>query len=474
MASRAIRSASDARVCAAREQEAVELLRGVHDPLIERDVVSCGMARVRADMTRDGVDVVLELRSAAHPERDRLREQCARALRDGLPWARDITVELRAACPSGVAPGGGAPGLERVGAAIAVSSCKGGVGKSTVAVNLAYSLARRGGRVGLLDADVYGPSLPSLISPADVAPRPSRTHEGMVLPIEHRGVRCVSFGYVNSAAAPGAGGRGAAVMRGSIVSRVINQLATSTDWGELDYLVIDMPPGTGDIQLTLSQNLVLTGAVIVTTPHPLSHIDVVKGVDMFRDLKVPPLAVVENMAYFECDGGARHYPFGRGLGTRLRDEIGVDAVFELPLSQAIGDANAYGEPLVLAETGRGAEAAVYDALAREVIVSTYRQQYRAPVLPVQIEYQPARGIVLRSFDADAANEYTLMPRDVRKRDPRSGLPLEDGSAAGVPDDVVPTRLAPKGGYGVAIDWSDGHRGSIYLNSALLRIAREPG
>ena len=96
------------------------------------------------------------------------------------------------------------------------------------------------------------------------------------------------------------------------------------------------------------------------------------------------------------------------------------------------------------------------------------------MLPVQIEYQPARGIVLRSFDADAANEYTLMPRDVRKRDPRSGLPLEDGSAAGVPDDVVPTRLAPKGGYGVAIDWSDGHRGSIYLNSALLRIAREPG
>jgi metal-sulfur cluster biosynthetic enzyme len=237
---------SGPRLRAAYEEEALKLLRAVHDPLIpdHGDIVSIGMAKVRCDADRQTVSVVLELHTAAHPEREALRDECMRTLRAGLPWAREVDVQLRPMRPrSNVLPGGAAgsgdatpsiDGLAHVGCAIAVSSCKGGVGKSTVAANLAFALAAAGGRVGLLDADVYGPSLPSLIRPASTALRASPTNDRMVRPIEHEGVSCLSFGYVNPAAGvPGAGASGgvggAAVMRGAIVSRVVTQLAVATE-----------------------------------------------------------------------------------------------------------------------------------------------------------------------------------------------------------------------------------------------------
>ncbi|EHA8591286.1 putative Fe-S cluster assembly factor HCF101, chloroplastic [Cocos nucifera] len=200
----------------------------------------------------------------------------------------------------------------------------GGVGKSTIAVNLAYTLAGMGARVGIFDADVYGPSLPTMVSPEnrllEMNPE-TRT----ILPTEYLGVKLVSFGFT---------GQGRAIMRGPMVSGVINQLLTTAEWifylysfwpnlflmihlvfarGELDYLIIDMPPGTGDIQLTLCQVAPLTAAVIVTTPQKLAFIDVAKGVRMFSKLKVPCVAVVENMCYFDADG-KRYYPFGKGSG----------------------------------------------------------------------------------------------------------------------------------------------------------------
>jgi Mrp family chromosome partitioning ATPase len=169
---------------------------------------------------------------------------------------------------------------------IAVSSCKGGVGKSTVSVNLAFSLAKRGARVGILDADIYGPSLPTMVSPADKTIRVSRSTKNFVVPIDYEGVKCMSFGFVNQKAAPGAGGVGAAVMRGPMVSKLVDQLVLGTEWGELDYLVVDMPPGTGDIQISLSQQMAISAAVVVTTPQRLSFVDVEKGISMFEDLKV--------------------------------------------------------------------------------------------------------------------------------------------------------------------------------------------
>ena len=178
---------------------------------------------------------------------------------------------------------------------IGVSSCKGGVGKSTIAVNFAFALAQKGLKVGLLDADIYGPSLPYMVQPVSDIVRRSRINPKNILPLISidYGIKMLSFGHVNpKAGVQGAGGREAAVLRGPVASKVITQMIVSTEWGELDYLVVDMPPGTGDIQITLSQTLSFAGAVIVTTPHHLSLVDAAKGVAMFQHLKIPTLALV--------------------------------------------------------------------------------------------------------------------------------------------------------------------------------------
>ena len=187
--------------------------------------------------------------------------------------------------------------LARVSNVIAVSSCKGGVGKSTVSVNMAQALAGRGLRVGVLDADIYGPSLQHFLRYEDLTVYKSSSKPNHILPLQATcGLKTMSFGFVNSnSGVRGAGGKGAAVMRGPIASKVINQLLCATEWGELDYLIIDMPPGTGDIQIALSQSAFFTGAVIVTTPHALSIMDVAKGVEMFDEVKIPILGVVVNL-----------------------------------------------------------------------------------------------------------------------------------------------------------------------------------
>ena len=270
------------------------------------------------------------------------------------------------------AGGGGA--LRDVSHVLAVYSCKGGVGKSTVAVNLAYRLSAMGGRVGLVDLDVYGPSLPLLVRPDDPAVRRSPPGAGLgpnaVEPITHRGVRLMSLGYVSpDSGAPGSGpGGGAAVMRGPMAGRVVRQLLHGTNWGDLDVLVLDMPPGTGDVQLEACQSLSLSGAVAVSTPSSLAWADVEKGVAMFGDMGVPTLAVVENMAYFVCEGGGRHYPFGRPSDDRASSSSsssrylpGPSRFFHLPVSPAVRDSNESGSPLCCDGWGGAAEPPRVDA-----------------------------------------------------------------------------------------------------------------
>ena len=206
---------------------------------------------------------------------------------------------------------------------VAVYSCKGGVGKSTIAANLAYQLSAMGGRVGLLDLDVYGPSLPLLVQPDDPTVRKSPPHvqEGMVEPILHKGVKLMSLGFVSpNSGVPGSGPNGgAAVLRGPMAGRVVSQLLKGTNWGELDVLVLDLPPGTGDVQLEVCQSLSLSGAVAVSTPSALAWADVRKGVEMFGELGVSTLALVENFAYFVCEGG-RRYPFGKARTLAAGDD----------------------------------------------------------------------------------------------------------------------------------------------------------
>lgn len=182
--------------------------------------------------------------------------------------------------------------LKGIGKVIAVSSCKGGVGKSTVAVNLAYGLQQQGSKVGLFDADVYGPSLPTMVNLEGKSLQSSSENATNMLPLDANRVKCMSFGFVSN--------HHAATMRGPMASSIVSQLLLQTEWGELDYLVVDMPPGTGDINLSICEELNIDGALIVTTPQRLSFIDVLKGIKMFQDLRVRILGVVENMSYYSC------------------------------------------------------------------------------------------------------------------------------------------------------------------------------
>jgi ATP-binding protein involved in chromosome partitioning len=227
--------------------------------------------------------------------------------------------------------------LDQVRHLIAVGSGKGGVGKSTVALNLALALAQEGHKVGIVDADVHGPSLQQMTR----AQRPTMTEDDLLIPSEYEGVKVMSIGMF---AAPGQ----AQLMRGPMVTQVIRQFLTQVVWGELDYLVIDLPPGTGDIHLTLAQMVPLSGAILVTTPQEVSLIDVRKAVHMFKTVNVPVLGIVENMSYFICDGcEKKHYIFRRGGGKKLADEASIPLLAELPLDPRVAEAGDEGVAFVV-------------------------------------------------------------------------------------------------------------------------------
>ena len=236
------------------------------------------------------------------------------------------------------------PGVRHI---IAVASGKGGVGKSTVATNLAVALARQGWSVGLLDSDIYGPSLPLMMN---VNGRPLANGDKQILPLVAHGVKCMSMGFLVDEKEP-------IIWRGPMVMGVINQFFKDVAWGTTDYLIVDLPPGTGDAQLTLIQAVPLSGGIVVSTPQPVALLDAVRGVEMFKKLEVPVLGVVENMSWYEV-GGVRLHPFGEGGGARLAADYEVPLLAQLPLRDDVRQAGDNGRPVALEGD------AVFDALAR--------------------------------------------------------------------------------------------------------------
>ena len=248
--------------------------------------------------------------------------------------------------------------IKNVKKIIAVASGKGGVGKSTVAVNLTMALSKTGARCGILDADIYGPSIPTLLG---ITRRPTVVGE-KVVPVEVLGIKAISMGMLAGEETP-------VIWRGPMVAGIIQQFLEKVEWGELDYLVIDLPPGTGDAQLTLTQKAPITGAVIVTTPQEISLIDARRGLKMFQQVNVPVLGVVENMSYFICDGcNKRHTIFREGGGEKISKELNVPLLAKIPLNPLVAETSDAGQPVV-ASHPNSESAKSYIDLANTIIHS---------------------------------------------------------------------------------------------------------
>jgi ATP-binding protein involved in chromosome partitioning len=352
------------------KEQVLQALATVEDPARGQDVVTLQM--VSGVVIREGnVGFALEIDPSEADAKEPLRAACEHAVM-ALPGVTSVTAVLTAerttggpaprAPGHGPAPRGPAPqresaGLPGIRAVIAVASGKGGVGKSTTSVNLALALATLGQRVGLLDADIYGPSQPRMLG---ITGKPRSPDGKKLLPMENYGVRVMSMGFLVDEDAP-------MIWRGPMVQSAIQQMLGDVAWGELDVLVVDMPPGTGDAQLTMAQRAPLAGAVIVSTPQDIALLDARKALNMFRKVDVPVLGIVENMSYFLCPScGHRAEIFSHGGARLTAEKYGVDFLGEIPLDLKIREQTDAGRPPVVAEPD-GPQAAAFLSIARSVI-----------------------------------------------------------------------------------------------------------
>ena len=349
------------------EQDVLAALKGVKDPEIHRDLVDLGMIKdVRVGP--NSIALTVNLTTPACPLKGQIEREVRAALAAGFgaDWTVQITMasEVRGKAAK---ESGDIPGVKNV---IAVGSGKGGVGKSTMAAALAYGLKSYGASVGLMDADVYGPSIPHLVGATG---RPMARGE-RIQPVEAAGLKLMSTGFLLEPDK-------AVIMRGPMLHGIIQQFLHQVDWGDLDYLVIDLPPGTGDVPLTLAQSLPLTGAVVVCTSQEVALLDAVRAVAMFRQLKVPILGMVENMSFFDPPGGGeRLYPFGNGGARRKAEALGVPFLGEVPLDiplRELGDAGKIRDALAEDAPSVGYLKAFVEQVAAQVSI----RNIKAPKMP---------------------------------------------------------------------------------------------
>ena len=341
------------------EDRIIEILRTIIVPSRNGDLISEDM--VSGLINKNGnVGFSIEINPTEANDMEPIRKAATDAVA-ALEGVVSVTAVLTAEKPKKVPPSQpnafrGTPKpklLENVGAVIAVASGKGGVGKSTTAVNLALALAQSGLKVGLMDADIYGPSLPMMMG---IDEKPDSIDGKRLLPIEKYGLKCMSIGFMVPPDTP-------MIWRGPMVMGALEQLMGDTDWGELDIMVIDMPPGTGDAQLTIAQRVALAGAIIVSTPQDLALLDAIKGLNMFQKVEVPILGIIENMSYFLCPNcGERSEIFTHGGAEKAAIEMGINFLGAIPLEMAIRAGADSGKPLVASDP-KSPHALVYHSIA---------------------------------------------------------------------------------------------------------------
>nr|WKN36820.1 Mrp/NBP35 family ATP-binding protein [Tunicatimonas sp. TK19036] len=363
------------------QEQVLDALRTVDDPDLKRDLVTLNMIK---DIQIDGqhISFTVELTTPACPLKELIRRDCTAAIHKHV--SPDAKVDVNMSSNVTTTRRHNTPMLPDVKNIIAVASGKGGVGKSTVAANLAVTLAKMGAKVGLVDADIFGPSIPTMFNVEFEKPNVKQVNgKNIIVPLEQYGVKLISIGFLMSADE-------AIVWRGPMASKALQQFLSDVEWGALDYLIIDLPPGTSDIHLTLVQSVPVTGSVIVTTPQKVALADARKALAMFRQpqINVPVLGIVENMAYFTPAElpDSKYYIFGQAGGKNLAEKTGVPFLGEIPLVQSIRESGDQGYPAALRQEDDLIEREAFEDVAQEFARQVaIRNDQQAKTKPVEMK-----------------------------------------------------------------------------------------
>lgn len=422
-----------------KKEDVLKVLSQIEDPDLHKDIVTLGFIK-ELIITGSTVNFSMELTISGCPLKNMFKEEAEKKVLslEGVEKVHIVMTSRDKRSSNDI------NSLKNVKNIIAVASAKGGVGKSTVSATLASEFAAKGFKVGLLDTDLFGPSIPTLFNQHDAK---IYQKDKMFIPHIYNGIKLMSFGFLM--------GDAPAIMRGPMVSGYIQQILTSVEWGELDYLFIDMPPGTGDIQLTISQTIKLDGAVIVTTRSSLSLVDVVKGILMFEKVEIPILGVVENMSHFICDNcDKEHHIFGEDRGD-LSERFGIETLAHIPIEST------RATPFDHYQTNQ-INSDLSDALVRQ-LGSNRSKSVALPEIfltpdHVSVVWEDGTSKDIKNLDlrdnckcALCVDEYT--GEKTLKKDE-------------IPADIMGLESTPLGNYAVSIKWSDGHTSSIYPYSSL--------
>lgn len=442
-------------------EDMLNALKKIEDPDLHKDIVTLGFVK-EAKIEGDTATCVIELTTPACPVKEDLKEQ-ARKLIAALPGIKTVNVQMTSQVRTTIAPTKEKliPNVKNV---IPIASGKGGVGKSTVSANIALALAATGAKVGLMDADVYGPSIPTIMGVSD---RPMMTHD-RIIPVEKYGIKIISMGFFIQT-------NEAVIWRGPMLHKMVNDFLGTVDWGELDYLIVDLPPGTGDIQLSLCQTIPVTGAVIVSTPQDVAWNVAQKAIMMFDKLNAPVLGIIENMSHHICSHcGEKEETFGSGGARRAAKRLGIPFLGEIPLVMSIRSTADQGDPIVHSDpTNASSRAIIKIAENMAAQISIRNIQGETKTIPAKIGPPNEAEIWIEWSDGQKS---VYSSRDLRLACPCAGCVHEitgkkmlDPNA--IPKDIRAAVINPVGRYALQINWSDGHGTGIYGYGYLRKLAK---